>query len=155
MKTIRFSILLSLAVTIFLTASGSSCNKEEKKSPAPDLSKGYTDAFAKKMSPKKIANLKKSGATIYEGQDPPALNGIFRAIPYVAIDTYYTDEVGSDLSGFVDYQFSNFDKVQKPVSSTEPNGTIKTVAQFSPRRERVDTFQCREVALTSRSMAMN
>lgn len=51
-------LLLAALVTIFLTVSSSSCSKEEKN-PAPDLSKGYPDAFTNKMSPKKLAALKK------------------------------------------------------------------------------------------------
>ena len=111
MKTTRFPILLIALVTIFLTTSSSSCEKEDK-TPAPDLSKGYSDAFTNKMSPKKLANLKKAGATIYEGQDPPALDGNFKAVEFIssASDGKY---VGEKLTGFTNYQFSKFDKDRK------------------------------------------
>ena len=104
MKAPHFSLLLVCLVTIFLTSSSSSCSKEDK-TPAPDLSKGYTDAFLNKVSPKKLANLKKAGATIYEGQDPPALDGNFRAVEFIASDSDGKD-VGKTLIGFINYQFS-------------------------------------------------
>ncbi len=102
MKTPHSSLLLVLLVTVFLTASSSSCEKEEK-APPPDLSKGYPDAFTNKMSPKKLANLKKAGATIYEGQDPPALDGNFQAFEFIA-SASDGKRVGEQL-GLIDYQF--------------------------------------------------
>ncbi|WP_020595511.1 hypothetical protein [Spirosoma panaciterrae] len=111
MKTSSFTLLLAALITVFLTSSSSSCSKEDK-TPAPDLSKGYPDAFTNKMSPKKLANLKKAGATIYEGQDPPALDGIFKAVEFIYSDSDGID-VGEKLTGFTDFQFSKFEDHNK------------------------------------------
>ncbi|WP_080057126.1 hypothetical protein [Spirosoma aerolatum] len=111
MKISRFTLLLAALITVFLTSSSSSCSKEDK-TPTPDLSKGYPDAFTNKMSPRKLANLKKAGATIYEGQDPPALDGTFKAVEFIYSDSDGID-VGEKLTGFTDFQFSKFEDHNK------------------------------------------
>ena len=92
---------LNIALALTLTAVVVSCSEPEEVNPEI----GFSQQIKNFVPDSTIQTLRDMGLTIHEGTQPPNIEGIFQASPYVMLESnvpYETYEIGSR---FIDYRY--------------------------------------------------